>query len=88
MNYTDLIHYKKWKLNFKIASAFYFIGSVSLLIVGITSYMISRAAMQEETFRRVTLVREAKASQIEDYFSIIRSQTQTYSENRSVIDAM
>jgi methyl-accepting chemotaxis protein len=88
VNYSNLINYKKWKLNFKIASAFYFVGSISLFIVGITSYIISRDALKEETFKRVTLVREVKASQIEDYFKIIRHQTQTYSENKSVVDAM
>ncbi len=88
MNNLNLMNYKKWKLNFKIASAFYFVGSISLLIVGVTSFVIARDTLKDETIRRVTLVREVKASQIEDYFQIIRHQTQTYSENKSVVDAM
>jgi|JI9StandDraft_1071089.scaffolds.fasta_scaffold01298_2 methyl-accepting chemotaxis protein len=88
LDILKLMNYKKWKLNYKIGSAFYFVGLVSLFIVGFTSFAISRDALREETIRRVTLVREVKASQIEDYFQIIRHQTQTYSENKSVIDAM
>lgn len=88
MNFKELFNYRKWNLKIKIGLAFYFIGSISLLIVGITSYFVARNSLRDETFKRVTLVREMKAAQIEDYFQIIRHQTQTLAENKSIVEAM
>jgi len=88
VNFKDLINYKQWNLKIKIGFAFYFVGSVSLLIVGLTSYFVAKNSLKEEAFKRVTLVREMKASQIEDYFQIIRHETQTFAENKAIVDAM
>ncbi|MCK4898456.1 MAG: HAMP domain-containing protein, partial [Anaerolineales bacterium] len=46
------------------------------------------STLEEESFNKLTAVREMKASQIEDYFQLIENQVITLSEDRMIIEAM
>jgi len=57
-------------------------------IITLIGFRTARHSLEEESFNKLTAVREMKARQIEDYLSQIRSQIITFSEDRMVIDAM
>jgi serine phosphatase RsbU (regulator of sigma subunit) len=59
-----------------------------MLIIGMISYNKAKKSLEQESFNRLTAVREMKANQIEDYFAQIRDQVITFSEDPTVISAM
>lgn len=61
---------------------------ISILVIGFLGYSIGKDALKESTFQKLTALRSAKTMQVEDYFSQIRKQMKTFSENRMVVDAM
>ena len=63
-------------------------GFVPFVIAGMLGYRTASLSLKKQAFSQLVSVREAKKKQIEDYFSNIRKQIQTFSENRMIIDAM
>ena len=63
-------------------------GFVPFVITGILGYRTASLSLREQAFNQLVSVREAKKKQIEDYFSNIRKQIQTFSEDKMIIDAM
>jgi methyl-accepting chemotaxis protein len=64
---------------------------VAVVSAGTTSYIgyrTARAALEEQSFARLTAVREMKANQVEDYFRQISAQVITFSDSRMVVEAM
>ena len=68
--------------------AFFVIAFLSILIIGLLSYFKGKTSLQEESFNRLTAVREMKASQIEDYFNDITNQIITFSEDHTIVESM
>ncbi|UKN00521.1 SpoIIE family protein phosphatase [Paracrocinitomix mangrovi] len=75
-------------INIKLALAFFVIAFSSIVIIGFLAYFKGKKSLEEESFNRLTAVREMKASQIEDYFKDIRNQIITFSEDHTIIEAM
>lgn len=80
--------FKNLKIGSKILVAFTFITIVTAGVSGYISFTIARASLEEESFNKLTAVREMKANQIEDYFQQIANQVVTLSEDRMIVDAM
>ena len=80
--------FRNLNLNVKLALAFFVIASISILIIGFLSYFKGKNSLEQESFNRLTAVREMKSSQIEDYFKEIRNQTITFSEDHTIVQAM
>ena len=76
------------KIGLKLTVLFVVIGIISVSIIGYFSYTEGKASLTEESFNRLTAVREMKAGQIEDYFDQIENQIVTYSKNKTVVEAM
>ena len=76
------------KLRSKLSLAFIFIGVVSVLSVGWLSYESARTALREESFNKLTAIREIKSEQIRDYFQQIENQVLTFSEDLMIVKAM
>ncbi|MCB0318659.1 MAG: methyl-accepting chemotaxis protein, partial [Bdellovibrionales bacterium] len=57
-------------------------------IMALISEESTRAVLTEQTFNKMTSVREIKAEQIEDYFSTIRKQVKTMSSDVLIVEAM
>lgn len=68
--------------------AFFIIAFLSILVIGFLSYVKGKNSLEEESFNRLTAVREMKATQIESYFSDIRNQIITFSEEHTIVEAM
>ena len=61
---------------------------VSIAIIGFLGYSKGKKSLEEANSNKLVSVRSARAMQIEDYFSTIRKQIKTFSENRMIVDAM
>ncbi len=81
-------YFMNQKVGVKVLLVFLSMGLLSILSVSVVSYFVAHSALQEESFNKLTAVREIKATQIEDYFSTIRDQVQTFSESQTIQHAM
>ena len=72
----------------KVITLFLIAGLVPLAVIGVISNNSSSNALKQQAFNQLVSVRETKKKQIEDYFSTIRKQVRTFSENGMVVDAM
>jgi methyl-accepting chemotaxis protein len=67
------------------------LAATAVLSAGVSSYIgyqTAQQALEEQSFNKLTAVREMKANQIEGYFRQINDQILTLSEDRMIIDAM
>jgi serine phosphatase RsbU (regulator of sigma subunit) len=76
------------KIGIRLTISFLVITFISMLVVGMISYNKAKKSLEQESFNRLTAVREMKASQIEDYFHQITDQLLTFSEDPTVVEAM
>ena len=80
--------FKNLKIGVKILII---LSSVAIVAVGINGYIgytAAKTSLEEESFNKLTAIREMKANQIENYFEHIRNEVITFSEDRMIIDAM
>lgn len=80
--------FKKLKIRTKILLAFALIAVITVVTIAVIAFSIGQSTLEEESFNKLTAVREIKANQIEDYFQFIRDQLVTQSNDRMMIDAM
>ena len=71
----------------KVITLFLIAGLVPLAVIGVISNNSSSKALKQQAFNQLVSVRETKKQQIEDYFTTIRKQIQTLSEDRMIVDA-
>jgi len=76
------------KLGTKVLIGFIISCLTAILLVATISYRIADESLEKEAFNKLTVVREMKSTQIEDYFSLIRDQMETFSDSRMIINAM
>ncbi|MFZ5551544.1 MAG: SpoIIE family protein phosphatase [Bacteroidota bacterium] len=76
------------RIGIKLTLAFFFIAFVSISIIGVISYVQGKKSLQEESFNKLTAVREMKAEQIEGYYQLIIDQAKTFAETPTIIEAM
>jgi serine phosphatase RsbU (regulator of sigma subunit)/anti-sigma regulatory factor (Ser/Thr protein kinase) len=80
--------FKNLKIGVKI---FIILSSVAIAAVGVNGYIgytAAKTSLEEESFNKLTAIREMKANHIEDYFEQIRNEVITFSEDRMIVDAM
>ncbi|RLE02693.1 MAG: hypothetical protein DRJ13_05285 [Bacteroidetes bacterium] len=78
---------KNLKLRAKILLILLFSSIVSAGIVGVVSLTLGTKTLKEESFNKLTAIREMKANQIENYFQEIFNQLLSLSESRTVVEA-
>ena len=82
---SDLL---KMNIRTKLMTALLGIGVLATAITASIAYFNAYNALELAEENKLTLVKEDRASQIEDYFKNIRSQVLTFSESRTVIEGM
>ena len=78
----------KMKLSTRLISSFLLVGIIPFLTLAAISIKITSDTITEETFNKLTSIREIKGEQIENYFDTIRKQVLTLSEQAGTIAAM
>ncbi|MCK5520197.1 MAG: transporter substrate-binding domain-containing protein, partial [Candidatus Marinimicrobia bacterium] len=79
---------KRLNIGLKIWIAFSSISFFAVAIIATNAYMGVKNTMEDETYLKLTAIREVKSMQIEDYTNILRDQVCIFSENLMIIDAM
>ncbi|MCP4276956.1 MAG: methyl-accepting chemotaxis protein, partial [Gammaproteobacteria bacterium] len=64
------------------------VGILPLLLAGILMLTKSSDALKQQAFNQLESLRAVKQLQLEDYFSQIRDQVLTFSESKTVVEAM
>lgn len=75
------------KIWIRLSLYFLLVATAAMTFTGVLSYFRGKEALEEESFNRLTAVRELKATQIEDYFGLIRDQILTLSADPTVVNA-
>jgi serine phosphatase RsbU (regulator of sigma subunit) len=76
------------KIGVKLTITFFAIAAIAMFVTGAVSFINAKSTLKEESFNKLTAVREMKASQITSYFDQIRDQLISLSEDPSMIEAM
>ncbi|MBS1650806.1 MAG: SpoIIE family protein phosphatase [Bacteroidetes bacterium] len=75
------------KIGTKLTIAFFTIGFAAMFLTGIISYNSAGSALEKESFKKLTVIRELKSNQISNYFTQIKNQLLAMAEDPSIIDA-
>ena len=66
--------FKRFRIRTKILVAFAVVAIITVATIAIIAFSIGQSALEQESFNKLTAVREMKANQIEDYFQLILSR--------------
>ena len=72
----------------KLFAVLLLLGAVGVLITGVLGYMRAGEALQDSIFNQLTVARQTKAFQIENYFHGIRREMRVLAGTKMVIDAL
>lgn len=76
------------RIRTKLLVVLVIMAAASVGIYAVVEYRAAKQALLQESFNKLTAVREMKAQQIEDYFSTIANQIVTFSESRTIVQAI
>jgi serine phosphatase RsbU (regulator of sigma subunit)/anti-sigma regulatory factor (Ser/Thr protein kinase) len=80
--------FKNLKIGVKIFIILSSVAIAAVVVNGYLGYTAAKKSLEEESFNKLTAIREMKANQIENYFEQIRNEVITFSEDRMIVDAM
>lgn len=80
------------KIAYRIVFSFLFVATFGVLLagglVGLFTFAESESALENRTAKQLISIREIKKSHIKAYFETIKSQLQTYADDKMILDAM
>ena len=76
------------KIRVKLLLTLISVSLIPLLLLGIVMYRSASQGILEQANNQLESVRSIKANQVESYFTSIRKQIETFSENAMVVEAM
>ncbi|MCC6221669.1 MAG: methyl-accepting chemotaxis protein, partial [Deltaproteobacteria bacterium] len=79
---------QKLSLRARLILGFLLAGIVPVLVLALISLNTTSNTIRQETFNKLTAIREIKGEQIEDYFATIRNQVASMSEDPGIVQAM
>ncbi len=80
--------FKNLKIRLKILLLLLLISMATSIIIGFIVFTHGANTLKDDTYKKLTAIRELKANQIENYFQQIFDQAITFSEDRMVIEAV
>lgn len=75
------------RIGFKLTIAFFGIAVMASCTIGYIAYERSKSALEQETFNKLTVVREMKGAQIEEFHQLVVDQVQSYAHNPMIVEA-
>lgn len=75
-------------LRTKFLSIFLIVGLLPFFVVGIVSLIKTKASLSQQAFNQLVAVRDIKKNQVEQYFTTLKNQIITFSENKMIVDSM
>ncbi len=80
--------FRKLNIKYKLIAIFLAIGILPVLTISVINYSSASGALEEESFNKLTAVREIKKEAIERYFEQIAGQIKTFSKDVMIVEAM
>jgi len=77
----------RWGLAVKLFAALLLLGGLAALATGVLGYVRARDALEAGIYQQLTVVRQTKARQIEDYFRTVRQDLLLLAQTRMVAEA-
>ena len=87
-NFLRKLNPSEYNIRQQVNLVFILISLISIVTIGILSILNSQTSVRNSSEERLTAIREAKKTAVENYFSQVKNQARTYSENTMIIDAM
>ncbi|PLX22374.1 MAG: hypothetical protein C0600_16720 [Ignavibacteria bacterium] len=79
--------FRHMKIQYKLIILITSFVLLAVMMIGVVGFNTGMESMSDEAFKKLTIGREMKADQVEEYFKIIRHQVMTFSEDRMVVEA-
>ena len=76
------------KIRNKLLVLLALVALLPMTLLGYSMYQSASNGIKNQAFAQLTAIRTVKAKQIEDYFTQIDNQIQTFSQNLAVVEAM
>ena len=76
------------KIRNKLLVLLALVAILPMTLLGYSMYQSAAKGIEKQAFAQLTAIRTVKAKQIEDYFTQIDNQIQTFSQNLAIVDAM
>ncbi len=74
-------------LRLKVITLLLLAGIIPFIVMALMAYNSASRSLRNQAFNHLVSAREIKKHQIEDYFSTIRKQIRTFSEDRMIVEA-
>ncbi|MBN1187603.1 MAG: PAS domain-containing protein [Bacteroidales bacterium] len=87
-NFLRKLNPSEYNIRQQVNLVFILISLISIVTIGVISIYNSRKTVRELSEDRLTAIREGKKASVENYFSQVKNQARTYSENTMVVGAM
>jgi sigma-B regulation protein RsbU (phosphoserine phosphatase) len=78
---------KNIKLRIKVLLVLLLISFVTAGVVGIIAFTLGTNTLEEDSYNKLTAIREMKGHQVENYFNLIYDQIKSFSESKTIIEA-
>ena len=75
-------------LGTKIISCFIAVGLVPFVGFALLGWHLTEEALQEESFKKISAIRDLKAKEVQEYFTEIDKQLRTFAQNPTIVEAM
>lgn len=77
----------RWGLTAKLFAALLALGGVAVLVTSALGYIRARDALEEAIYHQLTVARQTKARQIEEYFRTTRQELLLLAHSKMVVEA-
>ncbi len=74
-------------MRLKVITLFLLAGIIPFIVMALMAYNSASRSLRNQAFNHLVSAREIKKHQIEDYFSTIKKQIRTFSEDRMIVEA-
>ena len=81
-------HWVTSKIRNKLLALLAVVALLPMFLLGYSMYQSASKGIEKQAFAQLTAIRTVKAKQIEDYFTQIDNQIQTFSQNLAIVEAM
>src|SRR3954468_5238820 len=77
----------RWGLTAKLFAALLLLGGLAVLVTSGLGYVRARDALEESIYQQLTVARQTKARQVEEYFRTVRQDLLLLAHSRMVVES-
>src|SRR6185369_7203384 len=78
----------RWGLTTKLFAALLLLGGLAVLVTSVLGYVRGRDALEDAIYHQLTVARQTKARQVEEYFRTVRQDLLLLAHTKMVVEAV